>query len=113
MPAPQPGLAVNPGMTIDGGTGWLYVTTAEAEGDRLWRSSDPDTPIIDDVGWEEVYHFTPGDHVGLLASGWSTTADQLAIYADLQREVNGTLQFILIRLLDNGQSWVPLIIDAG
>ena len=113
MPAPEAGLPVNPGMTIDGGTGWLYITTAETEGDRLWRSSDPDTPIIDDVGWEEVYHFAAGDQVELLASGWSTVADQLAIYANLQREVDGAPQFTLIRSLDNGQSWAPLVIDAG
>lgn len=113
MPAPQAGLPVNTGMTIDGGTGWLYVTTAEAEGDRLWRSSDPDTPILEDVSWAEVYHFEAGDHVELLASGWSTVEDQLAIYANLQREVNGALQYILIRSLDSGQSWAPLIVDAG
>ena len=113
MPAPEAGLPVNPGMTIDGGTGWLYITTAETEGDRLWRSSDPDTPILEDVSWEEVHHFAAGDQVELLASGWSTVAKQLAIYANLQREVNGAPQFILIRSLDNGQSWAPLIIDAG
>jgi len=113
MPAPQGGLPVNTGMTIDGGTGWLYVTTTEAAGDRLWRSTDADTPIIDDVGWSEVYRFAPGDQVELLASGWSSTEDQLAIYANLRREVNGQPQYILIRSLDGGQSWAPLVINAG
>ena len=65
------------------------------------------------MSWEEVHHFAAGDQVELLASGWSTVAKQLAIYANLQREVNGAPQFILIRSLDNGQSWAPLIIDAG
>ncbi len=113
MPAPQGGLTVNLGMTIDGGTGWLYVTTIEAEGDRLWRSTDPDTPILDDVSWNEVYRFAAGDQVELLASGWSTSEDQLAIYANLQRAVNGQMQSTLIRSLDSGQSWAPLVVDAG
>lgn len=113
MPAPQGGLSVNTGMTIDGGTGWLYVTTREADGDRLWRSADADTPIIDDVSWSEVYRFAPGDQVELLASGWSSVEDQLAIYANLLREVDGQPRYILIRSLDSGQSWAPLVVDAG
>lgn len=113
MPAPQGGLPVNTGMTIDGGTGWLYVTTTEAEGDRLWRSTDADTPIIDDVSWSEVYRFAPGDQVELLASGWSSIEDQLAIYANLRRDVNGQPQYTLIRSLDGGQSWAPLVVEAG
>ncbi len=113
MPGPASGTPINPGMTIDGGTGWLYVTTTEAEGDRLWRSSDPDTPLIDDVGWEEVHHFAPGMTVNLLASGWSAEQDQLAIYANVETTVDGQPRFTLIRSLDNGVTWQPLVVDAG
>lgn len=114
MPAPNGGAApVNPGMTINGGTGWLYVTTAEADGDRLWISSDPDTPVIEDVSWQEVYRFAPGMHVTLLASGWSSEADKLAIYANVETEIDGQSRFTLIRSLDNGATWHPLVIDAG
>lgn len=113
MPAPAGGTPLNPGMTIDGGTGWLYVTTTEADGDRLWRSSDPDTPLIDDVSWDEVHRFAPGMTSNLLASGWSSEAKKLAIYANIETTVDGELHFTLVRSLDNGVTWQPLVIDAG
>ncbi len=113
MPGPASGTPINPGMTIDGGTGWLYVTTTETDGDRLWRSSDPDTPIIDDVSWDEVHRFAPGMTVNLLASGWSSEAKKLAIYANVETTVDGQLHFTLIRSLDNGVTWQPLVVDAG
>jgi hypothetical protein len=113
MPAPNGGLALNPGMTIDGGTGWLYVTTTEADGDRLWRSADPDTPLIDDVSWAEVHRFAPGMTVNLLASGWSSAEDKLAIYATVETTTDGQPRFTLIRSLDSGVTWQPLVVDAG
>jgi len=114
MPAPNGGTApIHPNMTIDGGTGWLYVTTAEADGDRLWISSDPDTPAIDEVSWQEVYRYARDMQVTLLASGWSSEADKLAIYANIETEVAGQSRFTLVRSLDNGLTWAPLVIDAG
>jgi len=113
MPGPANATPINPSMTIDGGTGWLYVTTTEAEGDRLWRSTDPDTPLIEDVSWDEVYRFAPGQSVNLLASGWSSQEDKLAIYANLQTTIDDEVHFTLIRSLDNGATWQPLVVDAG
>ncbi|MCB0109023.1 MAG: hypothetical protein KDE53_24040, partial [Caldilineaceae bacterium] len=114
MPAPNGGATpVNPGMTINGGTGWLYVTTAETDGDRLWLSSDPDTPVLEDVNWQEVYRFAPGMNVTLLASGWSSEEDKLAIYANLATTVDGQPRYTLVRSLDNGETWQPLVVDAG
>lgn len=113
MPAPGDTLSVHPGMTIDGGTGWLYVTTAEADGNRLWRSTDPDTPVIEDVSWNEVHRFAPDLSVNLLASGWSRQEDKLAIYANVEVTADGEPRFTLIRSLDSGVTWEPLIVDAG
>lgn len=114
MPTPGDNIVINGGMTIDGGTGWLYVTTMEADGDRLWRSFDADTPILEDVNWEEVYRFAPGMTVELLASGWSSEEGKLAIYANIRTETSdGQSRYTFVRSLDSGKSWAPLVVDAG
>ncbi|MEZ4622140.1 MAG: hypothetical protein R2867_42455 [Caldilineaceae bacterium] len=113
VPTPANNSAINTGMTIDGGTGWLYVTTTETDGDRLWLSTDADTVLVEDVGWREVHQFAAGATVELLASGWSSAADELAIYANISTTVNGQTRFALVRSLDSGRTWAPLVVDAG
>lgn len=113
VPTPAENTTINTGMTIDGGTGWLYVTTANADGDRLWRSTDADTPIVGDVGWTMVHQFAPGLTAELLASGWSPEENALTIYANLSVTTDGNTQSTLVRSTDSGQTWEPLIIDAG
>ncbi|MEZ4864671.1 MAG: hypothetical protein R3C14_25395 [Caldilineaceae bacterium] len=109
MPTPLNSAVISPAMTIDGGTGALYVTTT-ANGAQLWRSTNPDTSNVENVQWEKVYDFQPSDQVELLASGWSSAKDELAIYANLHQMTDGAQKFTLIRSVDSGRNWEPLVI---
>lgn len=110
MPSPNANQAINTGMTIDGGTGALYVTTRDAAGARLWYTTNGDTPNIANVQWEERYGTVAGVNLELLASGWSPDEDQIAIYANFTQIVNDTLIYALYRSLDSGHTWAPVVI---
>jgi hypothetical protein len=111
MPTPQEDAAIDTGMTVDGGTGALYVTTLVPPV-GLWRSTNPNTDDVNDVEWELVHDFGPNAQVSLLASGWGP--QELAIYANIRpltpapadgASVGAT---VLHRSLDGGQTWEPL-----
>ena len=108
MPTPNGNQAINTGMTIDGGTGNLYVTTRSAEGAKLWRSTNPDVGNIDNVQWGEVYAALSGVNLELLSSGWSSQEDELSIYANFTQLVDDQLVYALYRSLDSGRTWAPV-----
>lgn len=110
MPGPNGNQALNIGMTIDGGTGNLYVSTNEPTGARLWRSTNPDTPNLADVQWGQVYQASPGVNLEVLSSGWSSQEDELSIYANFTKVVDNQLTYALYRSLDSGRTWSPVTI---
>lgn len=110
MPAPNNNQALNTGMTIDGGTGNLYVSTSDPDGAKLWRSTNPDAPNIADVQWSEVYQTVAGVNLELLSSGWSSSEDELSIYANFTKVVDNKLTYALYRSLDSGRTWAPVTI---
>lgn len=110
MPAPNGNQALNTGMTIDGGTGNLYVSTNEPTGARLWRSTNPDALKITDVQWGEVYQTAPSVNLEVLSSGWSSQEDELSIYANFTKVVDNQLTYALYRSLDSGRTWAPVTI---
>ena len=111
MPTPRDNATIETGMTIDGATGALYVTTQVAP-IGLWQSRNATTADVADVQWELVHDFGSDAQVSLLASGWSPPG--LAIYANIRPLAplagggaavgNPTLH----RSLDDGQTWGPL-----
>jgi len=110
MPTPNANQAINTGMTIDGGTGNLYLTTRGTEGATLWRSTNPDVPAIEAVRWDEIYTTVPGVNLELLSSGWSSQEDELAIYANFAQIVDNQFTYALYRSLDSGRTWAPVVI---
>ena len=111
MPTPRDNATIETGMTIDGATGALYVTTQVAPV-GLWRSRNPNTTDVVDVQWELVHDFGPDAQVSLLASGWGPQG--LAIYANIRplTPLAGGGATVgnpaLYRSLDGGQTWEPL-----
>ena len=111
MPAPLDNATIETGMTVDGGTGTLYLTTQVAPV-GLWQSSNPSTGNVKDVSWKLVHNFGPDVRVSLLASGWGPQG--LAIYANiwpLTPLTGGGATVgnpVLHRSLDGGQTWAPL-----
>ena len=111
MPTPLDNAAIETGMTVDGGTGSLYVTTQVAP-IGLWRSGNPNTADVTDVSWELVHDFGPDAQVSLLASGWGP--EGLAIYANIWpltslAEGGATVGApVLHRSPDGGKTWEPL-----
>lgn len=111
MPTPQDNAAIETGMTIDGGSGALYVTTQLAPA-SLWQSRNPTTPNVEDVQWELLHDFGPNVQAGLLASGWGPQVP--ALYANLwpltplARGGAAVGSPVLHRSLDGGHSWQPL-----
>ena len=108
MPTPLDNATIETGMTVDGGTGALYVTT-QVSPVGLWRSRNPNAANMTDVKWELVHDFGPDARVSLLASGWGP--DGLAIYANiwpLTPLTGGGATVgnpVLHRSLDGGQTW--------
>ena len=111
MPTPLDNATIETGMTVDGGTGALYVTT-QVPPAGLWRSLNPNTADVADVQWELVHDFGSNAQVSLLASGWSPQG--LAIYANilpLTPLAGGGANVgnpVLYRSLDGGQTWESL-----
>lgn len=120
MPTPLNNTQIEVGMTIDGGSGTLYVTAynyqisgiASSPHMQVWRANDPGRPDVKAVTWDLVYDF--GDNViaNLLASGWSPQG--LALYARLA-PTNCTASdpkctTSVQRSLDGGRTWAPLVI---
>lgn len=111
MPTPLDNATIETGMTVDGGTGALYVTT-QVPPPGLWRSLNPNTADVAGVQWELVHNFGPDTQVSLLASGWSPQG--LAIYANifaLTPLTGGGASVgypVLHRSPDGGQTWEPL-----
>jgi len=111
MPTPLDDAAIETGMTVDGATGALYVSTQVAPV-GLWRSLNPNTPDVADVQWELVHDLGANVQLSLLASGWSPQG--LAIYANmwpltpLAGGGAGVGSPVLHRSLDGGHTWEPL-----
>jgi hypothetical protein len=111
MLTPLDNATIETGMTVDGGTGTLYVTT-QVPPVGLWRSHNPNTADVADVKWELVHDFGPDAQVSLLASGWGPRG--LAIYANiwpLTPLAGGGATVgnpVLHRSPDGGQTWEPL-----
>jgi hypothetical protein len=99
---------IDTGMTIDGATGALYVTTANYTVSKngnwqIWRTLNPSAVDIDAVTWELVCDFGTGPRVTLLASG--STPLGLAMYAQFSPlEGDPYVQ----RSLDGGKTWTHL-----
>jgi hypothetical protein len=110
MPGPNNNQPINTGMTIDGGTGNLFVTTRGSEGATLWYSNNPDALNIANVQWNTIYRTAPGINLELLSSGWSSQEDQISIYANFTKVENGKLTYALHRSLDSGRTWAPVVI---
>lgn len=110
MPGPNNNQPINTGMTIDGGTGNLFVTTRDADGATLWYSNNPDALNIANVQWNAIYRTAPGINLELLSSGWSSQEDQISIYANFTKVENGKLTYALYRSLDSGRTWGPVVI---
>jgi len=112
MPTPLDNAAIETGMTIDGATGALYVTT-QVSPVGLWRSRNPNVANVMDVRWELVHDFGSNARVSLLASGWGPNG--LAIYANmwpvtpLARGGATVGNPALHRSPDGGQTWEPLV----
>ena len=111
MPAPLDNATIETGMTVDGGTGALYVTT-QVPPAGLWRSSNPNAGNVKDVKWKLVHDFGPDAQVSLLGSGWGPQG--LAIYANIWPLTplavgDATVgNPVLHRSPDGGQTWEPL-----
>jgi hypothetical protein len=111
MPTPLDDATIETGMTVDGGTGALYVTTQVAPV-GLWQSRNPNATNVTDVKWELVHDFGPDVRVNLLASGWGP--DGLAIYANIWplTPLTGGGATVgnpaLHRSLDDGRTWALL-----
>ncbi|MBX3014868.1 MAG: hypothetical protein KF832_25330 [Caldilineaceae bacterium] len=110
MPGPNNNQAINTGMTIDGGTGNVYVTTRDTAGAKLWRSSNPDALTIAEVRWDAIYTTAPGINLEVLSSGWSPEEDQISIYANFTQVADGELVYALYRSPNSGLTWEPVII---
>jgi hypothetical protein len=110
LPGPNNNQPINTGMTIDGGTGNLFVTTRGSEGATLWFSNNPDVLNIANVQWNAIYSTAPGINLELLSSGWSSQEDELSIYANFTKVENSKLTYALYRALDSGRTWAPVVI---
>ena len=99
---------IETGMTIDGASGALYLTTAEYSAStqghwQMWRSLNPSAPDLNAVKWELVHDFGAGPRVVLLASG--TRPQGLELYAQfLPLDGDAYVQ----RSLDGGQTWAKM-----
>lgn len=69
LPTPLNNSQIDVGMTIDGATGDLYVTSyMYPMGWFLWRTRNPSASNIDDVNWERIAEFGSDNQATLLAS---------------------------------------------
>lgn len=99
---------IDSGMTIDGASGALYITTADYAASsngrwQIWRTLNPSAPDINAVMWEMVHDFGEGPRVSLLASG--TSAQGLTLYAQFS-PLNGDPY--VQRSPDGGKTWMRL-----
>ena len=113
MPTPLDNATIETGMTVDGGTGALYVTTQGRAGrDVAVAQSEYGQSGGCQVGVGS--QLRAGRAVSLLASGWGPNG--LAIYANIwpltPLEGGGGATVgspALHRSLDGGQTWEPLV----
>ncbi|MBI5035678.1 MAG: exo-alpha-sialidase [Chloroflexi bacterium] len=103
IPTPMNNAQIDVGMTIDGGTGDLYVTAYDGTASRwsLWRSRNPSIADVNRVSWELVYEFGYNQWATILASG--SSAQGLALYI-LLNEYEKNLTSV-VRSLDSGKTW--------
>jgi hypothetical protein len=111
MLTPDNNVTIETGMSIDGGSGALYVTT-QIGPYRLWRSPDPAATDLGQVTWQLVHDFGAYARADVLASGWSPQG--LALYANiwLLTPLGGggasVGHAVLYRSPDVGQTWQAL-----
>jgi hypothetical protein len=109
MPTPMNDAVINTGLTIDGGSGDLYVSTLSDS--ILWRSRNPTTPDFGALNWEQVFQFDPNMTVNILASG--ATPQGLALYVTLEPKSGTNVTSTVYRSTDSGRSWSPLDIPRN
>jgi hypothetical protein len=115
MPTPNDNAVIDPGMTIDGPTGHLYVITS-LRPYQLWRSRNPGADLPE-IEWELLHDFGPDVVAHLLASGPGPTGP--ALYANLtsirqlEEPFIETGPAVLHRSLDAGQTWSALPIPTS
>ena len=109
LPAPQNNATIETGMTIDGGSGALYVTT-QAPPSGLWVSRNANAADLADVQWGKIRDFDATARVLLLASGWGPdgTALYANIWPDWYEDGAAPATGGLNRSLDGGYTWEAL-----
>jgi hypothetical protein len=111
LPTPADNAAIETGMTIDGGTGALYVTT-QVPPSGLWGSRNPNAPDPAEVAWEKIRDFDATARFSLLASGWGP--EGAALYANIWPNWYAGPDTppgpaVLSRSLDGGKTWESLL----
>lgn len=105
MITPLNNTPVEPGFTLDGASGTLYVATNSAKG-QLWRSCQPRVQDVKAVQWEALSDFGQSIHTEVLASGWGPNGQ--ALYLNLKDVTIEGNEPVLHRSLDGGHTWFPL-----
>lgn len=112
LPTPLDNRQIDTGMTIDGATGDLYVTTFKETGWQLWRTRNPQASDEKAIVWEKVYDFPPGLWATVLASGG--TGQGLALFVRLApsncNAYDAQCDPFVERSVDGGKTWRRLVI---
>lgn len=96
-------------FTVDPRTGNLYALLYNLEHPTVWRTTNADTPDIEDIRWQpRSTAFTLDFYPIALSSGY-TNDDQFVLYAVIQNiQGEGGVVYELAFSLDQGATWQPI-----